>query len=147
MLPSNEDAACAINCSQLVGWIVGVSLGIWVAVEFVEPAFNDMHGINDKEAKALTAFVALGGGIEMFAVAGMIAGMVAVTVLACSYSLCRECCDFCKPSDTDVPRNITKNRSTMYATAKHHVERRAAESALGLDGHTESPITRVAFNV
>lgn len=117
-----------VNCGVVIGAFVGLGLGIWASVEYLEPAFNETHGINDAGAKALTALVDLGGGLEFAMGAGALAGAIVVSMLACCY-----CC--CKPSDkAPTTLLVSNNRSTMYASsASQSLETRAAAEVVSAE--------------
>lgn len=116
-MPSdNQVVACggASGAGVIIGAFVGLGMGIWACVKYVEPAFEKTHGINGKGAKALTALVALAGGLEATTGAGAVAGLIAVSMLACCF-----CC--CAGSTNNTSR-LSSNRSTMYATPTRAVE-------------------------
>ncbi len=96
----------SINTEGSIGGIIGVIVLIWVSVQYMEPTFREIHGINDTGAKALTALVDICGGIEAAYVIGDIAGKIVINILSCLNNV-----------NHQVPViPINNNRITVFAT-------------------------------
>lgn len=103
------------NTATCIGAFVGLGIGIWASVKYLEPAFNETNGINDRGAKALTALVDLAGGLEMAAGAGALAGGMVVAMLACCY-----CCVKPREANHSTSLSISSNPSILlYAPPRN----------------------------
>ncbi|WP_131783722.1 hypothetical protein [Legionella gresilensis] len=58
----------------VIGGATGIALGIWACVEFVQPALAGVDGISESGASAITAAIALLGGLEATFGLGVCAG-------------------------------------------------------------------------
>ncbi|PJD94989.1 MAG: hypothetical protein CK426_01660 [Legionella sp.] len=107
---TEENMMSLCNAATCIGAFVGLGIGIWASVKYLEPAFNETKGINDQGAKALTALVDLAGGLEMAAGAGALAGGMVVAMLACCY-----CCVKPREATHSTSLTLSSNPSSLYA--------------------------------
>lgn len=73
------------------GALTGLALGIWAAVEYLEPAFETVPGVSRLGAQWITAAISIFGGLEAAMGAGAIGGAIAGAVLDCG-CFCLSCC-------------------------------------------------------
>ncbi len=77
---------CFSNCSStmktgsVLGGMAGFAMGVWAAVKFVEPFFEE-KGISQNMSTGITVVIALLGGIEVCIGAGIVAGALAAPVI------------------------------------------------------------------
>lgn len=96
-----------------LGCLAGLAVGIWACVKYVEPAFEATKGINESGAKALTALVALGGGLESTMAGGAIGGAITFAMAGCFLACCVGAIACC----TEAPSVSRQNNASQYHSA------------------------------
>jgi len=79
MFDSEEGMGLLGGCCLAGGGCAGLAVGIWAAVEYLQPALEAVDGISKVGADWITAGIALFGGLELASGAGVLAG----AALAC----------------------------------------------------------------
>lgn len=87
-----EACGAGTVAGAVLGGMTGFALSIWVAVDFVEPAFESIDGISPPGAKGITAAIALLGGIEAFIGLGSCVGALVGAILTPPIIGIASCC-------------------------------------------------------
>jgi hypothetical protein len=99
-MPNNVEILLASGTGTIAGTMIGglssFGVGIWLCVDFIQPALAGIDGISGPGASALTAALALFGGFEALCGVGMCAGGI---LGAISGALVSGCC----PSSENAP--------------------------------------------
>ena len=111
----------------ILGGLGSIAVGIWVCVNFIQPAFASIDGVSGSAASAITAAIALCGGLAAVCGLGMASGAaigaIATPVVAgiayCAGSIASKCTFF----------NRTADNNQNAPAPKAEVE---AEAVLGL---------------
>lgn len=107
-----DDAVSGLVCTGAgLGALAGLGVGIWACVKYVEPAFEATQGINESGAKALTALVALGGGLEATMSGGAVGGVIVFAMAGCFLACCAGVVACCSGMPSAPPRSSNQYHS------------------------------------
>lgn len=134
-MPSFEELGVVPGCCTITGALTGLGVGIWAAVEYVQPALADVDGISKVGADWITAGISLFGGLEVTTGAGACAGLIVGGVLLCAASTTYQCVTACcdrEPAEPTVShnRNSMFNRDTESGLSPAHFKNDGASFAL-----------------
>lgn len=81
MAEALEVCGASMGVGAAAGGLTGLAIGIWVMVDFVQPALASTS-LTPGQASGITAAIALLGGLEGFVGAGVCAGAIAAPIAA-----------------------------------------------------------------
>lgn len=83
-----ESGAAGYTAGTVLGGLVGLGISIWVSVEYIQPAFRSIKGVNREGADGLTALTWFAGLGEVAISGGMFVGALALGSLCCICAAC-----------------------------------------------------------
>lgn len=130
-MADNERSTLASGCLAL-GGCAGVAVGIWAAVDRLQPALANVSGISSVGASWITAAISLFGGLEIAAGAGVLACCALTAATVCVAGSCVTCCV--------AGRSSTSQRASLPRAKLSTVVREAGD---GANAPIKTPYTRM----
>jgi hypothetical protein len=118
----------------VIGGLASVSIGIWLCVDFIQPALASVDGISGPGASAITAAIALLGGLEAMCGVGMCAGVIGGAITGAIGGAIVGCCS--SDDAIDMPTRIKKglpsfksSNSTFFSKSDLQTHKQGEEAA------------------
>ena len=83
-----SSVSCSTAAGATTGALAGLGIGIWICVEYIQPAFASVPAISSEAASAITAAIALCGFLEATVGIGACAGMSLCGCCGAAVGLC-----------------------------------------------------------